>query len=194
LWNAAFLVSGGRTTGRYDKIRLVPFGEYVPLRKMLFFAQKLVHAVGEFEFGTNDTPLRGKFAYGPAICYEVVFPEIPRTQVRHGATVLVTITNDAWYDGTSAPRQHLNQARLRAVETDRYLLRAATTGISAFADPTGRIIAELPMGREGTIYAHFKPKETMTPYVRFGDWFAILAAVVVMIAIFVRIRVARHEA
>ena len=182
MWNAAFLVSGGRTIGHYDKIRLVPFGEYVPLRKLLFFAEKLVHAVGEFEFGTRDTPLAGRYRYGPAICYEVVYPQITRTQVRHGANVLVTITNDAWYDGTSAPRQHLNQARLRAIEDDRYLLRAGTTGISAFVDPTGRVIRELPMGRSGIIYADFQARETTTPYVRFGDWFAWLAIVVVMIA------------
>jgi apolipoprotein N-acyltransferase len=175
LWNAAFLVSGGRTVGHYDKMRLVPFGEYVPLRKMLFFAQKLVHAVGEFEFGTKETPLEGRFKYGPAICYEVVFPQVPRTQVVHGATVLVTITNDAWYDGTSAPRQHLNQARLRAVETDRYLLRAGTTGVSAFVDPTGRIVSELEMGKEGIVYADFQPRTSTTPYVRFGDWFAWVA-------------------
>lgn len=182
-WNSAFLVSGGKTIGHYDKIRLVPFGEYVPLRKMLFFAQKLVHAVGEFEFGTNDFPLRGMSAYGPAICYEVVFPQITRTQVRHGATVLVTITNDAWYDGTSAPRQHLSQARLRAVEDDRDLLRAATTGISAFVDRTGHIVRELPMGREGIVYAKFSTRRTITPYVRFGDWFAWAAAVAVLVAI-----------
>jgi apolipoprotein N-acyltransferase len=183
MWNAAFLVSGGKTIGHYDKIRLVPFGEYVPLRRMLFFAEKLVHAVGEFEFGTRDTPLPGRFQYGPAICYEVVYPQITRTQVRHGANVLVTITNDAWYDGTSAPRQHLNQARLRAIEDDRYLLRAGTTGISAFVDPTGRVLRELPMGQSGIIYAEFQARETTTPYVRFGDWFAWAAAVVVMIAI-----------
>jgi len=183
MWNSAFLVTGGKTIGHYDKIRLVPFGEYVPLRKMLFFAEKLVHAVGEFEFGTRDTPLPGRFKYGPAICYEVVYPQITRTQVRHGANVLVTITNDAWYDGTSAPRQHLNQARLRAIEDDRYLLRAGTTGISAFVDPTGRVLRELPMGQSGIIYAEFQARETTTPYVRFGDWFAWAAAVVVMIAI-----------
>jgi len=183
MWNAAFLVSGGKTIGHYDKIRLVPFGEYVPLRKMLFFAEKLVHAVGEFEFGTRDTPLPGRFQYGPAICYEVVYPQITRTQVRHGANVLVTITNDAWYDGTSAPRQHLNQARLRAIEDDRYLLRAGTTGISAIVDPTGRVLHELPMGQSGIIYAEFQARATTTPYVRFGDWFAWVAAVVVMIAI-----------
>ncbi|HEY3052023.1 MAG TPA: apolipoprotein N-acyltransferase, partial [Thermoanaerobaculia bacterium] len=183
LWNAAFLVSSGRTIGHYDKIRLVPFGEYVPLRKMLFFANKLVRAVGNFEFGTNDHPLHGKLSYGPAICYEVVFPQITATQVRNGADVLVTITNDAWYDGTSAPRQHLNQARLRAVEDDRYLLRAGTTGISAAVDPAGSILQEIPMGRRGTILAKFQPRKTITPYVRFGDWFAWLACFVVLVAI-----------
>ena len=194
LWNAAFLVSGGKTIGHYDKIRLVPFGEYVPFRKMLFFAGKLVHDVGDFQFGTNDSPLAGRFVYGPAICYEVVFPEIPRTQVVHGANVLVTITNDAWYDGTSAPRQHLNMARMRAVETDRYLLRAGTTGISALVDPTGRILKELPMGAEGTIDAPFQTRTTRTPYVRYGDWFGWLAMGGVVVAALRRRRPARNAA
>jgi len=181
IWNAAFLVSGGKTIGHYDKMHLVPFGEYVPMRKMLFFAGKLVRNVGEFSPGTNDIPLAGKFRYGMAICYEVVFPELTRKQVRNGADVLVTITNDAWYDGTSAPRQHLNMARMRAIEDDRYLLRAATTGVSLIADPSGRIIEELPMGRAGIIYARFQPRTTITPYVRFGDWFAWLALIAVII-------------
>jgi apolipoprotein N-acyltransferase len=184
IWNSAFLASGGTTIGHYDKIRLVPFGEYVPLRRVLFFAEKLVHAVGEFEFGTNDHPLGGKLSYGPAICYEIVYPQITRTQIRNGADVLVTITNDAWYDGTSAPKQHLWQARLRAIEGDRYLLRAATTGISAFIDPTGRIVSSIPMGRDGIIYARFQARTTETPYVRFGDWFAWAACAVVAFALF----------
>lgn len=186
LWNSAFLVSGGQTIGHYDKIRLVPFGEYVPLRKVLFFAEKLVHAVGEFEFGTNDFPLAGKLKYGPAICYEIVYPQITRSQIRNGADVLVTITNDAWYDGTSAPAQHLGQARLRAVEGNRYLLRAGTTGISAFIDPTGRVLESIPMGRDGIIYATFEPRTETTPYVRFGDWFAWLACVAVIAALIFR--------
>ncbi len=186
MWNAAFLVSNGKTIGHYDKIRLVPFGEYVPLRKMLFFAKKLVHAVGEFEFGAKDTPLDGHHHYGLAICYEIIFPQIARQQVIHGADVLVTITNDAWYDGTSAPRQHLNQARLRAVETDRYMLRAATTGISAFIDPTGRILMELPMNRQGILYPKFESRHSTTPYVRFGDWFAWFASALTAIAVFTR--------
>jgi apolipoprotein N-acyltransferase len=183
LWNAAFLVSNGKTIGHYDKIRLVPFGEYVPLRRLLFFAEKLVRAVGEFEFGTNDRPLIGKLAYGPAICYEIVYPQITGKQLRNGATVIVTITNDAWYDGTSAPAQHLAQARLRAVEGDRYLLRAATTGISAFVDPTGRMRESIPMGRRGIIYARFQARQTITPYVRLGDWFAWMACGVVLIGL-----------
>jgi apolipoprotein N-acyltransferase len=186
IWNSAFLVSNGTTVGHYDKIRLVPFGEYVPLRRVLFFAEKLVRAVGEFEFGTNDKPLVGKKSYGPAICYEIVYPQITRTQVRNGADVLVTITNDAWYDGTSAPAQHLWQARLRAVETDRYLLRAATTGISAFVDPTGQMLSSIPMGEEGIIYASFQARSSVTPYVRFGDWFAWVACGVVLIGLFRR--------
>ncbi len=183
MWNAAFLVSNGRTIGHYDKIRIVPFGEYVPMRKMLFFAHALVHAVGQFEFGTKDTPLDGRFRYGLAICYEVVFPQIPRTQVVHGATVLVTITNDAWYDGTSAPRQHLNMARMRAVETDRYLLRAGTTGISALVDPAGQIVQQLEMGKQGIIYAPFQPRTSVTPYVHYGDWFSWLAIAFVAVGI-----------
>ncbi|HJT17939.1 MAG TPA: apolipoprotein N-acyltransferase [Thermoanaerobaculia bacterium] len=183
MWNSAFLVSGGQTIGHYDKIRLVPFGEYVPLRKMLFFAHKLVHEVGNFEFGTKDTPLVGMLRYGPAICYEIVFPQIARMQVVHGADVLVTITNDAWYDGTSAPRQHLNQARLRAVETDRYLLRAATTGISAFVTPSGEIVSEIPMNNQGILYARFQPRQSRTLYVRFGDWFAWIACAITAVAV-----------
>ena len=101
----------------------------------------------------------------------------------HGAEVLVTITNDAWYDGTAAPRQHLNQARLRAVENDRYLLRAGTTGISAFVDPSGRVVEELAMNRQGIIYADFQPRHSTTPYVRFGDWFAWAACVTSFVAI-----------
>src|SRR5207237_8086211 len=126
------------------------------------------------------------FQYGTASCYEIVYPQIARAQVLHGADVLVTITNDAWYDGTSAPRQHLNQARLRAVETDRYLLRSGTTGISALIDPTGRILEELPMNRQGIIYGSFQPRHSTTPYVRFGDWFAWFAVGIVLIAIVAR--------
>jgi apolipoprotein N-acyltransferase len=193
MWNAAFLVSGGKTIGHYDKTKLVPFGEYVPLRKLLFFAGKLVRNVGEFEFGTRETPLEGRFHYGLAICYEIVYPQVTRTVVGNGADVLVTITNDAWYDGTSAPRQHFNQARMRAIEDDRYLLRAGTTGISAVVDPTGHVVQEIPMGGQGIIYARFQPRHTTTPYVRLGDWFALLASCIVVFAVGTQLRARRRE-
>lgn len=181
IWNAAYLVSEGEVSGRYDKIRLVPFGEYVPLRKLLFFAEKLVRAVGTFQFGTNDSPLQGQHRYGPAICYEVVYPQIAATQVRHGADVLVTITNDGWFDGTAAPRQHLEQARLRAIETDRWLLRSATTGISALVDPAGRVVQELAAG-QGIVSGTPTARQSITAYVRFGDWLAIVLTIVVALA------------
>ena len=183
VWNAAYVVSGGTVKGRYDKMHLVPFGEYVPLRKMLFFAKKLVRYVGEFQFGTNDEPLTGEHRYGPAICYEVVFPQLTARQVRNGSDVLVTITNDAWFAVTAAPRQHLDAARLRAVESDRWLLRAATTGISAAVDPAGRIAGQIPLGREGILMADVTARQSKTPYVRFGDWFAWVAAGATLIAI-----------
>ncbi len=183
VWNAAYVVSGGAVRGRYDKMHLVPFGEYVPLRKMLFFAKKLVRYVGEFQFGANDRPLPGVRSYGPAICYEVVFPRLTARQVSHGADVLVTITNDAWFGATAAPRQHLNAARLRAVEADRWLLRAATTGISAAVDPAGRLAGEIAVNQEGILMADVTARQSKTPYVRFGDWFAWLAAIAALFAV-----------
>ena len=183
LWNAAYLVSNGDVKGRYDKVRLVPFGEYVPLRKVIFFAEKLVRAVGEFQFGTNAMPLDGLHRYGLAICYEVVFPQITADQVRNGSDVLVTITNDAWFDQSAAPRQHLDMARLRAVETDRWLLRAGTTGISALVDPAGRIVEMIPYGEEGAIVGRAWARQSITPYVRFGDWFAWLAGLTALLAL-----------
>lgn len=182
VWNAAYLISGGTVRGRYDKMRLVPFGEYVPLRKMLFFAKKLVRYVGEFQFGTNERPLAGAHSYGPAICYEVAFPQLTARQVSNGADVLVTITNDAWFGVTAAPRQHLNAARLRAVEADRWLLRAATTGISAAVDPAGRIVGEIGTGRQGILTADVTARQSRTPYVRFGDWFAWVAVLATLFA------------
>jgi apolipoprotein N-acyltransferase len=140
---------------------------------VLFFAEKLVHQVGTFQFGTNDQPLRGRFAYGPAICYEVVFPQITAAQTRHGANVLVTVTNDAWFGHSAAPTQHLANARMRAIEDNRYLLRAATTGISAVIDPTGRVVESLPLDDEGIIMARFAPRQSRTAYVRFGDWMSV---------------------
>ncbi|HVT04726.1 MAG TPA: apolipoprotein N-acyltransferase [Thermoanaerobaculia bacterium] len=193
LWNAAYLIHEGSIAGRYDKMRLVPFGEYVPLRKYLFFAQKLVRAVGEFQFGTKDVPLSGKYRYGPAICYEITYPRIAALQVERGAEVLITITNDAWFGDSSAPRQHLDAARLRAIETGRYILRAGTTGISAVIDPTGRIQSELALNQEGVLVDRFSTRHSITPYVRFGDWPAVVSILALIPILITRKRVSSHE-
>jgi apolipoprotein N-acyltransferase len=192
IWNSAYLVHNGDSSARYDKMHLVPFGEYVPLRKVIFFAEKLVHQVGTFQFGTRDIALAGHFKYGPEICYEIVFPRIAAAQVKHGAEVLVTITNDAWFGDTSAPRQHLDMARMRAIEDDRYLWRAATTGISALVDPTGRSVSPVPLGERAGLVGGFAPRHSVTPYVRFGDWAAFLSLAVVLAALILRRKVSNE--
>src|SRR5262249_16459982 len=131
-FNSAVLIGPDGPRGdRYDKQHLVPFGEYVPLRKLLFFVAPLVQEVRDFEPGTGATPLPAeRLRPGPLICYEAVFPELTRAWVRQGAEAIVNLTNDAWYGDTAMPRQHLSMAILRAVESRRWLLRCANTGIS----------------------------------------------------------------
>lgn len=188
LWNSAYLVHRGETSARYDKIRLVPFGEYVPLREMLFFAEKLVRAVGEFRFGENEEPLRGKARYGPAICYEVVFPQIVSRQVQNGAEVLITITNDSWFGESAALRQHLDAARLGAVQSRRWMVRAATTGISAIVDPAGRLVESQPSDTEGVLIHDVELRSGLTPYVRSGDWLAVSGILLLVGMIVIRTR------
>jgi len=186
--NSALLIRDGRTAGRYDKIRLVPFGEYVPLKNALFFAEKLVRAVGDFQFGEDPGPLEGRVPYGLAICYEIVYPSIPAESVRRGAELLVTITNDAWFDISAAPYQHLAMARMRAVETGRWIVRAGTTGISAIVDPTGSVVEEIPLGERGVLVATVGIRDELTPYVSGGDWAAWLCVIGAGVALAIRFR------
>ena len=112
---------------------------------------------------------------GILICYEGAFPYITIETVREGAQVLVNLTNDAWYDRTSAPFQHFAFYIFRAIETDRYLLRAANTGISAIIDPKGRVDAKTSIFTEEILKGSFAMKDTKTFYVRYGDYFILLA-------------------
>jgi apolipoprotein N-acyltransferase len=140
--NAAMMLDRrGQLTFKYDKIHLVPFGEYVPARQLLFFAGKLVAEVADFTPGKSYAITRlGAAEGGCLICYEIIFPGLVRSFVRSGADVLVTITNDAWFGDSAAPRQHFNAAVLRAVENGRLVLRCANTGISGVIDPLGRVL------------------------------------------------------
>ncbi|MBS0013989.1 MAG: apolipoprotein N-acyltransferase [Desulfobacterales bacterium] len=147
LFNSAYLIDHrGRVAGRYDKVHLVPFGEYVPLKKWLPFVGKIVPETGDFSPGrpghllSVGNPDTGA-DMGVQICYEIIFPHLSAAMARAGANVLVNITNDAWFGDTSAPFQHFSMAVFRAVENRRPVVRAANTGISGFIDPAGRIRA-----------------------------------------------------
>ncbi|MFQ5702119.1 MAG: apolipoprotein N-acyltransferase [Acidobacteriota bacterium] len=183
--NSAFLVRPGQgVAGRYDKRRLVPFGEYVPLKKLLFFLQPLVEAASDFHAGTGANLLAsGHGAIGPLICYDAIFPGLARDSVREGAQMLVNISNDAWYAGTAMPYQDLAQSALRAVECRRYLLRSANVGFSAFVDPSGVIVQRGDLGRSLVLKSSIGASTTMTPYVVLGDVFAAGCAILTAFAL-----------
>jgi apolipoprotein N-acyltransferase len=180
-FNSAFLIQPtGSVGGVYRKMHLVPFGEYVPLKDLLFFAGPLVEQVGGFSPGRTLTIFRlREGAFSTGICYEVVFPHLSRAAVRQGSQLLTTITNDAWFGRSSAPWQHLAMARMRAVETGRYLARAANTGISGLVDPYGRVIQSTPLFEEAVSVGEVRLLDGTTAYVMIGDvvpWAGIAAS------------------
>jgi apolipoprotein N-acyltransferase len=145
--NSALLISSTGKPRRYDKRHLVPFGEFVPMAGWLPFLDKLARNAGDFAAGEGPALLRwGEQEIGAAICFEIVYPAPLAEQVRHGATVIVTITNDAWYGDSSAPWQHFRAARFRAAENRRTVLRAAITGVSAIIGPDGSVQQFLGVG------------------------------------------------
>jgi len=182
-YNSAFLISPGmEVVDRYDKLHLVPFGEYVPLKKLLFFVDKMAEGIGDFSTGdmvkTLDMP---GTKIGTLICYEGVFPNLTRKIVREGATLLVNITNDAWFGNTSAPYQHLSMYSLRAVENRVPVIRAANTGVSAFIDVRGMIISRTGIFEKGYLKNRLETPGIDSPitfYTRFGNLFAYLCALI----------------
>ena len=178
--NSAVLLSpSGARLFTYDKIHLVPFGEYVPLRNWLRFAGKLTADIGDFTPGAGYQVGRlpgGTFS--AFICYEAIFPNEVRQFTAAGAELLVNMSNDGWFGRSAAPAQHLMMARVRAVENRRWLLRDTNNGFTAVVDPYGRIVAELGTDLRGQLDAPYDFRTDLTPYVRFGDWFAWLSVVV----------------
>lgn len=170
-FNSAYLLSpDGEVRGRYDKVHLVPYGEYVPLRKFMPFVERLAAGVGDFGKGPEYYPLSmHDKKIGVLICYEVILPYASRTYKNNSAELLVTITNDAWFGATSAPYQHFSMAVLRAVETRLYLVRAANTGISGIVDPTGKIIATTGLYQKDALKGHVKFVTIPTIYDKYGD-------------------------
>ena len=178
LLNSAYLLnSSGEISGRYDKQHLVPFGEYIPLQQILFFLDKLVVGIGDFQPGPGATLLdfthgSDQTRFGVAICFEVIFPDLVRRLAREGANFLVTITNDAWFGKTVAPHQHFGMVVFRAVENRMAFARAANTGVSGLIDPTGRILTATPIFTEHAIIGSIPLSAPSTVYTRFGDVFA----------------------
>ncbi|MGH9749807.1 MAG: apolipoprotein N-acyltransferase, partial [Candidatus Polarisedimenticolia bacterium] len=193
--NSARIVTPGEGLGpAYDKIHLVPFGEYVPLARLLFFVERLAGgAIADFDPGERLEPLPTPWgAAAVFICYEAIFPDLVRRLAGSDATLLVNLTNDAWFGRTSAPYQHLAMAAVRAAELRRPLLRAANTGISALVDPYGRIVARTRLMETAILSGRVTPRSGRTPYARAGDAFAWACAILgALLALATRARPAR---
>ncbi len=193
--NSAFLFdAGGRIEATYHKIHLVPFGEYVPFKNVLFFAEKMVRPIGDFQAGNEYTvmtvPVQGNAAHagarlGTVICYEIIFPDLVRRFVDKGANVVATITNDAWFGRTAAPYQHFSMAVFRAVENRVPVARAANTGISGFIDSQGHILAASGIFTRSHLTRTIVPGAERTFYTRFGDLFSY-ACVLASIGLIIR--------
>lgn len=173
-YNSAYLIDPqGSAAGKYDKAHLVPFGEYVPLKRWLPFLGKLVEQVGDFSRGDIGETIGWTYGkLGVLICYEGIFPGIARTMTVNGANLLVNITNDAWYGRSSAPFQHFSMTVFRAIENRRALIRSANTGISGFVDPVGRILNATALFTDAAEFRQVPLLSTVSLYCRFGDVFA----------------------
>ncbi|MDH4220369.1 MAG: apolipoprotein N-acyltransferase, partial [Candidatus Aminicenantes bacterium] len=174
-YNTALCLNPDKSMSLYYKMHLVPFGEYTPYKKVFFFIENMTHAIGDVTPGKEHIlhAYEGK-KFGSPICYEIIFPNLVRKFVKKGADFLVTITNDGWYGKSSAPYQHFAIAVVRAVENRRYLLRAATTGVSGIVDPYGRILARSEMMAQTCLTEKIVPMKKQTLYTRWGDFFALL--------------------
>ncbi len=187
-FNSAYLLDPeGNNAGRYDKVHLVPYGEYVPLKKLFPFVDKLVVGIGDFNSGTKGGTISwNNLKLGVQICFEIIFPDLARAAVKNGADILINITNDAWFGRTSAPYQHLSMTVFRAVENRKALVRCANTGISCFVGPSGRISSTTSLYSDEFITRNVPVMKTEpTLYTRFGDIFAIFctAAAFILMAL-----------
>jgi len=189
--NSAFLISDeGRIDAVYHKMHLVPFGEYVPLKKVLFFIQKMVQTIGDFQGGDEYTVMtvpygepgqRQDIKLCTVICYEIIFPDLVRKFVDRGAQIVTTITNDAWFGRTAAPYQHFSMAVFRAVENRVPIARAANTGISGFIDSRGRILDTSGIFTEAYLTHKLEPGTERSLYTRYGDLFSYTCVIISLI-------------
>jgi apolipoprotein N-acyltransferase len=181
--SASFITADGNFAGRYDKMHLVPFGEYTPYKRLFFFAGNLLQNVGLFEPGNRRIVFNtGGHSYGTFICYESIFGDEVRQFENIGADVLVNVSDDGWYGDTSAAWEHLNMMRMRAIENHRWILRATNTGVTAAIDPSGRVVIAAPRHIRTSIRAGFDYEHDVTFYAAHGDIFAYLCALLTALA------------
>lgn len=185
--NVVFMISPIRgDTGMYAKTKLVPFGEYLPYRKVFSFLKDLEVSITDMGHGSlNQPPLQSgidlpRVVVGPMICFESTYSSFARRQAAMGATLLSVVTDDAWFGQTAAARQHLEMSAIRAAETHRALVRSGATGISAIFDSRGRLLRQLPLFKQGIIVADVSIETTITPYVRYGDLFVFVCGIVLL--------------
>ncbi len=190
--NSLFLMDlHGNVTGSYQKRQLVPFGEFTPGRRGVPFLESLHVTTFDMKRGADRQPLLdggpivGKI--GTVLCFESSYPRLTQEQVKRGAGLLVVSTDDAWFGRTAAARQHSAIAAVRAAESDRYLVRSAATGVSQVIDPTGRVLTEAGLFQKAVVWAPVESRATITPSVRWGDWFVGFCAVL-LAAVSVRVR------
>ena len=205
--NSALLFSGdGRVVDKYDKIHLVPFGEYVPFKKVLSFVEKFARSpIGDFSAGKKCTvfkffverrsgddsqawKLLKKVKFSCLICFEDIFPGLTRQFVKNGAVFLVNITNDAWFGRSSAPYQHAQCSVFRAVENRVNVIRAANTGLSCFIDQKGRIADKVESGGKDLFIDGYRVRDitltqTRTFYTAYGDVFVYVCIIYVLLCI-----------
>jgi apolipoprotein N-acyltransferase len=183
LSNSALLLNeDGALEHVYDKIHLVPFGEYVPLRKLLFFVNRLAVGIGDYLPGNSLERFKTPFGeFGTLICYEVIFPGLARKFFKDGGDFLVTITNDAWFGRTAGPYQHFSMAVFRAVENRKPVVRAANTGVSGFIDSNGKILSSTRLFERTVLEEKIITDRRRTFYSRYGDLFSYFCIVMTLV-------------
>ncbi len=182
--SAVFTQANGAVGGRYDKIHLVPFGEYIPYRNLLFFAHQITHQLADLQRGHIRTVFHADGrTFGAFICYESVFADEVRQFTKNGAQVLVNLSDDGWYGDTSAPWQHLNMTRMRAIENHRWLLLDTNSGVTTAIDPRGRVTLSVPRHTLTSLVVRYGYRSDLTFYTRYGDVFAYLCCLVILAAL-----------
>jgi apolipoprotein N-acyltransferase len=198
-YNSAILLdANGQHPFTYDKVHLVPFGEYEPFPLIHRVAASFSDEIGGFRKGTNYSvgQLPEGFAFGAFICYEAIFPNEVRQFAVNGADLFINISNDGWFGRSAAPEQHLRMARVRAVENRRWLLRVTNNGFTVSVDPYGRIFRPLPPDVRAAVDLPYDFRTDGTLYTRFGDWFAwlcVLVSVILLASTFWKGNTAREE-